>query len=459
MINSKTKFQRKQKLKGSVIDLTFQGLGVVKINNFPIFVANALIGEKIFFSLTRVFSHYAFGKLIKIIQKSPYRVDNYHPEMIESGIAPLVNLSYTSQLKYKQEQIKKLFHKFGLKNVKVLPTIGMKKPKHYRNKTVVPVKFDNDKNKLITGFYKRGSHKLVPIEDYFLNDPKIDKTVSIVRKILNSFHISAYSEITRKGILRYLMVRRGRATGQMMVGIVSTNKKLPFEREIVSLIRKKISGLASLILNYNPKPSNVQLGTKNRVLFGKQTIQDILLGYKFDISINSFYQVNPQTTAILYKKAADIANLKGSEVAVDAYSGIGTIGISISTLVKKVIGVEIISQAVKNAKKNLLINNIKNVHYINADASKQFTKWSKDKLKPDIVFVDPPRKGLDPKLINSLVKTFPKKILYISCNPTTLARDSYLLTKRGYFISKPVQPIDQFPQTMHVESITLFLHK
>ncbi len=445
---------KNQELIADVVDLTYEGLGVVKVADFPIFVADALPGEVIKLSVTRVLNSYAFGRVVDRIKVSADRVTIKHPEMIASGIAPLVNLAYPAQLVFKQKQIQQLFHKAGIDDVEILPTLGMADPTHYRNKTVIPVKFQN--GKLVTGFYRRGSHKLVPINDYYLNDPKIDAAVGIVRDVLNDFHITAYDEITRQGLLRYILVRRGYHTGQMMIAIISTKKKLPQERSIIAAITAKIPDLTSLILNYNPKQTNVQLGLDNRILFGEPVIHDTLLGLDFEIAVNSFYQVNPQTTAILYTKAAQLAELKGNELAIDAYSGIGTIGLSIANQVKKVIGVEVVKAAVDDAQKNLLANHIQNAEFIAEDAPKQFAIWAQQGIKPDLVFVDPPRKGLTIDLIRALGMMRPAKLIYISCNPATLARDAVLIKSEGYRIAKPVLPIDQFPQTMHVESITVF---
>jgi 23S rRNA (uracil1939-C5)-methyltransferase len=374
--------------------------------------------------------------------------------MISSGIAPLVNLKYDAQLAFKEKQIKELFHKVGLNDIEISPAIGMKTPNKYRNKTVVPIKFQD--GKLTTGFYRRGSHKLVPMNDYYLNDPEIDKAVGIVRDILDKYKITAYDEISRSGLIRYVMIRRGYYSHQLMVVLVATDRKIPGESLIVDEIVKALPELKSLILNYNPKQTNVQLGLENRTLYGEDEIHDELLGLDFAIGPNSFYQVNPQTTEILYSKAAELAELSGDETAVDAYSGIGTIGLSIADKVKKVIGVEVVEPAVENAQINMKNNNVENAEFVANDAPAQFIDWAAQGLKPDVVFVDPPRKGLTPELIDALGIMSPKKFVYVSCNPATLARDAVEIIEQGYKITRPILPIDQFPQTMHIESITVF---
>ncbi|MDR0898994.1 MAG: 23S rRNA (uracil(1939)-C(5))-methyltransferase RlmD [Lactobacillaceae bacterium] len=452
--NKQAKLQKNQEVEGEVIDITYEGLGVLKVDNFPIFVTDALPGELVKVGVTKVLNNYAFGRVIERIKTSPDRVENEHKEMISSGIAPLVNLKYDAQLAFKQNQIKELFHKVGIDDVEITETIGMDNPTQYRNKTVVPVKMQD--GKLTTGFYRRGSHKLVPMGDYYLNDPKIDAAVGVVRDILDKYKVSAYDETTREGTVRYVMIRRGYYSHQMMLVIVATKIELPHEKEIIDEIHFALPELRSLILNYNPKQTNVQLGLDNRTLFGEDVIHDELLGLDFVISPNSFYQVNPQTTEILYKKAADMAELDKNDTVIDAYSGIGTIGLTVADRVKEVIGVEVVEPAVENAQINKAANNIQNAEFIANDAPTQFIEWAKKGIKPDVVFVDPPRKGLTSELIQSVGLMAPKKFVYVSCNPATLARDAVELIEQGYKITRPIVPIDQFPQTMHIESITIF---
>lgn len=438
---------------GEVIDITFQGLGVVKIDGYPVFVVDTIPGELVEIKVNRVLANYAFGDCLKIIKESPDRVKVSHNQLITSGIAPLVNLKYEAQLKLKQKQVESLFRKNGIE-VEVEETIGMEKPYHYRNKTVVPIQKKD--GKLITGFYKRGSHNLVPIEDYYLNDPKIDEAIVIVRDILDKYDLSVWDDDTKEGELRYLMVRRGYYSHEMMVGIISATKSLTHEEEIIEDIKQALPELKSLILNYNPRQTNVLLGTENRVLYGRDHIEDTLLGKKYEISLNSFYQVNPQTTEILYELAADKANLSIADIAIDAYSGIGTIGLTISDRVKQVLGVEVVEPAVLDAKNNAEINKITNAEFIVADAPTQMVKWKNEGLTPDVVFVDPPRKGLTKELISAIGIMRPKTFAYISCNPATLARDAVDILNEGYSIFGKVYPVDQFPQTTHVESVVIF---
>lgn len=447
---------KNQELIGEVVDITFQGLGVIKVDNYPIFVADALPGEEIKIGVTRVLQNYAFGRTIERLKTSPDRVDVAHGQLITSGIAPLVNLKYDAQLELKRNQIVQLFKKVGL-DVDVDPTIGMETPSKYRNKTVVPVKFQD--GHLTTGFYRRGSHNLVPIDDYYLNDPKIDAAIGTVRDILDAHGTTVWDDATKKGEIRYIMVRRGYYSHEMMVGLITATRELHDEAAIVADIVAALPELKSLILNYNPRQTNVLLGSENRVLFGQSTIQDTILANKFNIGLNSFYQVNPQTTEVLYSLAAKKAGLKPTDTVIDAYSGIGTIGLTVANQVKKVIGVEVVEPAVADAKVNMDLNNVKNAEFIANDAPAQMRAWQAEGLKPEVVFVDPPRKGLTPELIEAVAGMAPETFVYISCNPATLARDAVQILEQGFEIDGAITPLDQFPQTTHVESVTVFKRK
>jgi 23S rRNA (uracil1939-C5)-methyltransferase len=447
---------KNQEIIGEVVDITFQGLGVVKVDNYPIFVVDAIPGEQVKVGVTRVLQNYAFGRMIERLVTSPNRVSVEHNQLITSGIAPLVNLKYEAQLELKQQQVKQLFKKVGL-DVEVDPTIGMEKPYHYRNKTVVPVKYQD--GKLVTGFYRRGSHNLVPIDDYYLNDPKIDQAIGTVRDILNAHGTTVWDDATKQGEIRYIMVRRGYYTHEMMVGLITATRELTNEAAIIEDIVAALPELKSLILNYNPRQTNVLLGTENRVLYGQSTIQDTILDNKFNIGLNSFYQVNPQTTEVLYSLAAQKAGLKPTDTVIDAYSGIGTIGLTVANQVQQVIGVEVVEPAVADAQVNMALNNIDNAVFIANDAPEQMRQWQAEGLQPEVVFVDPPRKGLTPELIEAVAGMAPETFVYISCNPATLARDAVQIIEQGFEIDGPVTPLDQFPQTTHVESIVVFKRK
>lgn len=444
---------KNQEVEGEVVDITYQGMGVVKIDNFPIFVVDAIPGEVVRLGITKVQKNFAFGRVIKRLQESPNRVQNANQIAITTGIAPLANLKYAAQLEFKQRQVAQLFKKVNL-DVEVSPTIGMADPTKYRNKAQVPVQTIN--GQLETGFYRRGSHNLVPVEDFYIQDPKVDEAVTVTRDILRDLGLSAYDEKTKKGVVRHIMARRGYYSHELMVVIVTNTKRLPEAEEIATRLRAKLPELKSFIHNINHDDTNVIMGQWNETIWGADDIHDQLMGKDFVIGPNSFYQVNPQTTATLYTLAAEKAGLKPTDIAVDAYSGIGTITLSIADKVKHVYGVEVVENAVADAEQNARNNQIDNVTFVTADAPEQMVAWAAEGLQPNVVFVDPPRKGLTAELISAVAAMAPETFVYISCNPATLARDAVQILAEGFEIEGAVQPLDQFPQTTHVETITVF---
>ncbi|WP_349625958.1 23S rRNA (uracil(1939)-C(5))-methyltransferase RlmD [Leuconostoc citreum] len=450
---TKVPVTKNQQVEAEVVDITYQGMGVIKIDNFPIFVIDAIPGEVVQVGITKVLKSYAFGRVIKRVKASPNRAENVDKVAITTGIAPLANLKYEAQLIFKQRQVEQLFKKVNV-SVEVNPTIGMTDPTKYRNKAQVPVQMVN--GQLETGFYRRGSHKLMPVEDFYIQDPKVDEAVSVTRDVLRDLGISAYDEETHKGVVRHIMARRGFYSHELMVVIITNTKKLPEADNIAAALRAKLPELKSFIHNINNHDTNVIMGQWNETVWGADEIHDQLMGKDFIIGPNSFYQINPQTTAVLYTLAAEKAGLKPTDVVVDAYSGIGTITLSIADQVAKVYGVEVIEDAVLDAEKNAQNNHIDNVEFVTADAPEQMTQWAADGLKPDVVFVDPPRKGLTNELISAVSAMQPKTFVYISCNPATLARDTVEILAEGFHIDGPIQPIDQFPQTTHVESVLVF---
>lgn len=444
---------KNEEYPAKVVDLTYEGNGVVKIDDFPVFVPNALPGEDITVRITKVASHFAWGRVMEWHSKSPDRVDVKDKKYIQTGIAPLGHLKYEAQLWFKQHQIQELLEKAHLNDIEVAPTMGMATPYHYRNKAQVPVKLV--RGQLETGFYKRGSHTLVPIEDFYIQDPKIDQAIVVVRDLLRKYHIQPYDERTGKGVIRTVMVRRGYYSHEVMMVLVTNTKRLPMAGQIVDGIVAGVPEVKSIVQNLNDRKTNRLLGDQNKTLWGAPEIHDQLLGIDFAISPLSFYQVNPQQTERLYQTAIDNAELDGSQTVIDAYCGIGTISLAVAKHAKQVYGVEIVPAAIDDAKHNAKRNGIKNAQFVVGKAEDQFAKWQTAGLKPDVVIVDPPRKGLAESLIEATGKMAPQKVIYVSCNPATLVRDLQRFADQGYHVTKPVQPVDQFPQTTHVESISV----
>lgn len=437
------------------------GMGLAWANGeqtYPVYVANTMLGELVDVRIIQVDKLSAYGSLQDILEPNLKRIDAKRDYLLEAGTAPLVNWAYSAQKDWKQSLVKENFSAAGL-NVDVAEPVTMDAvvPSYYRNKTVVPVKWQD--GRLLSGFYQRGTHELVPMEDYFVNDCRLDEVIVTVRNILEDLQISAYDPDTGKGAIRYIMVRRGYYSKELMVVLVSNEKTLPKQDELVETIVSTLPDLTSLILNKAPKKDYVQLSADNETLYGRDQIEDSLLGKRFLIGPNSFYQVNPVMTEKLYQTAANLAELKGTDLVVDAYAGIGTIGMSVADRVKKVIGVEVVPGAVADAQKNLALNGIENASYILKDAPEQFVEWQAEGIQPDVVFVDPPRRGLTPELIEKTALMGPDRVVYVSCNPVTAARDCALFEKVGYEIAGPIVPVDQFPQTAHIETVTVLKKK
>lgn len=438
----------------TVDDIRLDGMGIVYVTSkYPLYIADAIPGEMLKIEVIQVDKFSGYAKIIERLTVSDQRQDSQRQYLIEAGTAPLVNLKYEAQLELKRQQVKRLFEAQNIEVV-VDSTIGMANPTYYRNKTIVPVKWQN--GHLTSGFYRRGTHELVPMTDYFVNDANIDQAIITVREVLENYQISAYDPDTQVGAIRYIMIRRGYYSHELMVVLVANDAQINHESAITQELRQNLPELKSLIFNYSPKKDYVLLSPNNRTLWGETAIKDTLLDYTFLIGPNSFYQVNPQTTEVLYDLAARKADLKTTDIVIDAYSGIGTIGITVAKQVRKVLGVEVVPGAVADAQLNMRMNHVDNAEYILADAPQQFKLWQEANLQPDVVFVDPPRRGLTNALIKATTDMAPDRIVYVSCNPVTLVRDAAELVQQGYHIDGPVLPVDQFPQTSHVESITVF---
>lgn len=413
---------KNERLDVTIADLTYQGMGVAKVDDFPLFIENALPGEELTIQVTKVQSHYGFARAIAWKSESPDRVTDVDKTYRQTGIAPLQHLAYPAQLKFKQHQIAELFSK-DHQDVEVAPTLGMENPTQYRNKAQVPVRMI--KGQLETGFYRQHSHDLIPLTDFYIQDPAIDAAIVKVRDILRQFEIPAYNEISDKGVIRNIMVRRGYYSHEMMIVLISRTQKMPSQAQLVDQIHQALPEVTSIVLNVNAKKTNVIMGNVTRTLYGKPTIEDSLLGLTFAISARSFYQVNPQQTEKLYQMAIDKAGLTGEETVIDAYCGIGTISLALAKHAKQVYGVDVVSEAIEDAKVNAQKNHLSNVTFEINKAEYQMAKWQEDGVKPDVVVVDPPRKGLAESLIDSTAKMGPKKVVYVSCNPATLVRDVY----------------------------------
>ena len=373
------------------------------------------------------------------------------PVYKKCGGCQLQNLTYPEQLKFKQNKVEKLLKKF----CKVEPIIGMENPYHYRNKVQAAFWTDR-KGKIISGVYQSGTHHVVGIDSCQTEDVIADKIIVAVRKLLPSFKLTTYNEDTHKGFLRHILVKRGFATNQIMLVLVTGTPVFPSKNNFVKAILKQFPEITTIVHNINPYNTNLVLGDVQKVLYGKGYIEDILCGCKFRISPKSFYQINPVQTEVLYNKAMEYADLKGEETVLDTYCGIGTIGIVAAKRgAGHVVGVELNPDAVRDAIVNAKANDLKNIRFFKGDAGEFMYEVADEDEKPDVVFMDPPRAGSDTKFLDSLIKMSPKTVVYVSCNPETLARDIDYLSKNSDYKVQKIQPVDMFPHTAHIETVVL----
>lgn len=439
-----------------IIDLSYEGLGVAKMGHYPLFIEDALPGETVVAHVMKVGKKFAFAKAVERIKESPERVAVKDGDLTRTGIAPLQHLSYAGQLKFKQAQVENALRKVGQLDVEVLPTIGMDQPFGYRNKAQVPVR--QTKNGLDFGFFRRNTHDFIPLEDFYIQDPAIDAALLKIRAILRESGVSAYNEERHEGVLRHVMIRRGYHSHEMMVVLVTRKKKLFKGDKIAERIMQAVPEVVSVMQNVNDKQTNVILGPDFNLLAGRPYIEDEMLGHVFQISAASFYQVNTEQAEKMYQYAIDHTHLTKNDTAIDAYCGIGTITLSVAPFVKHIYGVEVVPEAIHDAKKNARLNHLDNTTFVAGKADEVMKKWQQEGIQAEVVFVDPPRKGLAPHFVESLIETQPQQISYISCNPATFARDARLLVDGGYELTT-VQPFDMFPQTTHIEVVAVFKKK
>jgi len=428
-----------------IIDNGFEGEGIAKIENFPIFVPGAIKGEKCKILIVKKLTSYAYGKILEIIEESENRVNADCTTYKRCGGCNLRHIKYEETLKIKQNAVQNLVNKTLKNKLQVENVVGMENPYHYRNKVQYPVGI-NKEGKPVLGVFANRTHEIIPMEKCLIQNEKSEEIAKYIFDYWCSKGYSIYNEITGKGLLRHIVIKNGIKTNEIMCILVINGKEFPNESDLVNELTVKYLNIKSIVKNINTKNTNVILGEKNIDLYGNGYIQDKLGEYVFNISPLSFYQVNPIQAEKLYNIGVEAAGITKNDTVFDLYCGIGTITIFMSKYAKKVYGVEIIKQAIEMAKENAKINSIDNTEFIAGDVEKVLEELiEKRKVNPDIVMVDPPRKGLDNTSIKNLLKVLPKKIVYISCNPATLVRDLAKLEEK-YEIKKII-PVDMFPFT------------
>lgn len=436
-----------------IVDNGFEGEGIAKIEGFAIFVPNAIKGEKVRILIVKVLSSHAFGKILEIIQKSEYRIDEDCKTYKRCGGCNLRHIKYEETLKMKQNIVQNLVNKISIENTEVKQTLNMEKPYFYRNKLQYPIGI-NKNGEPIVGVFANRTHEIIPIVECMIQDEESTQLSKYIIKLIKKYKLSVYDEKFQKGLFRHIVIKKGFKTGEIMVILVINAIELPYASEISRDLVSQFHNIKTIVVNCNIKNTNVILGNKNIIIYGNGYIIDKLGDFLFKISPLSFYQVNPTQAEKLYNIAIENAGIGKNDTVFDLYCGIGTISIFASKYAKKVYGIEIVEDAIKDANENAKLNNVENVKFIAGDTEFVLTDLIENQhIIPDIIIVDPPRRGLDNTTIQNILKIHPNRVIYISCNPATLVRDLSFL-KEKYTI-KMIQPVDMFPWTSHVECVSV----
>ncbi|PMQ02125.1 MAG: 23S rRNA (uracil(1939)-C(5))-methyltransferase RlmD [Dictyoglomus sp. NZ13-RE01] len=431
-----------------------QGQGIGRINGFVVFVNYGLLNELVRVRITIAKKDYAVGKIIEFIEENKNRTNPACRFYYSCGGCHLMHANYSYQLELKKIMVEDAIRRIGKLNASILDVIGMENPYRYRNKAQLPVGKKN--GRVLVGLYKPGTHEIVDIDKCLIQHEETDKVIHTVRELVKKFNISVYNEIIHNGLLRHVVVRKSFTFPEMMIILVF--REFPNKIRILDLVkflRSRLKGMTSLYFNINPEKTNVIMGEESILIWGDPYIKDKIGPFIFHISPESFFQVNSIQTGILYNKVLDFIEER-KRVIFDAYCGVGTISLFLSQKAEKVYGIEVIPEAVENARKNAERNKVKNVEFICGKSEEVIPELIEKGIIPDVIVVDPPRKGCDEKLLNTIIENKIKEIVYVSCHPSTLARDAKILTDAGYKLVS-VQPVDMFPQTFHVESVAKFI--
>lgn len=448
----------KQTFPLTIKRLGINGEGVGYFKKQVVFVPGALPGEEVVVEATKIQPKFAEARIKKIRKKSEHRVAPPCPVYEECGGCQLQHLDYRQQLVEKRDIVKQSLERHTKLNVEKLDirdTLGMENPWNYRNKSQFQV--GQRDGKLLAGLYGINSHKLVDIQHCAVQHSATNKATSTVKKILQDLKVSVYNEKTRKGVVRTIVARIGVKTEELQIVLITSQRELPHKDEIVTRIKQALPEVTSIVQNVNGQKTSLIFGDETRLLEGREFIQETLGELEFELSARTFFQLNPEQTVNLYNEVKEAAGLTGVEKVVDAYCGVGTIGLWLADGAEEIRGMDVIADSIEDAEKNAERHGISHATYVVGKAEQVLPKWAKEGWKPDVLVVDPPRTGLDQQLLNTILKVKPKKIVYVSCNPSTLAKDISVLVSKykvGY-----IQPVDMFPQTSHIESVTSLILK
>jgi 23S rRNA (uracil1939-C5)-methyltransferase len=444
-----------------ITGLNHEGAGVGRYEGYTLFVPGALAGERVRARVEHTKKSYGFARLLDVVQASPFRVQPPCPVFDRCGGCSLQHLAYEEQLRHKQQIVKDNLRRIGGFTtegegaVRVHPTIGMADPWRYRNKAQVPI--GEQDGVLVGGFYAERSHQIIDMDECLIQHQANDEVVAAVKRIAARLQIQPYDEVRHTGLLRHVVAKVGARTGELMVVLITTEDFIPQRDLLIEGIRLEVPSVTSIVQNVNPEKTNVIFGNKTVTLWGNDVIYDYIGPIKFAISARSFYQVNPVQTEILYNKTLEYAGATGTETIIDAYCGIGTISLFLAQKAKHVYGVEIVPEAIADANRNAELNGIANVTFEVGAAEVVIPAWKEQGIRADVIVVDPPRKGCDEALLTTILHMQPERVVYVSCNPSTLARDLKILADR--YEVKEVQPVDMFPHTDHVECCVLLTRK
>lgn len=437
-----------------ICDLSHDGLGMARIDGFLVFVKDALPSERVVARITQTKKNYAHAEAIDKIKRATDRVKPPCPLFEACGGCQIQHMSYASQLEFKKSMVIRNMQKFAkIESPPVLDVIGMADPWRYRNKTQVPFG-RSATGEMVAGFYKSRSHEIIDMPSCHVQTETADAIVATIKKLVCEFGIAPYNEGQHEGILRHVVIRVGFKTDQIMVIFVTRTADLPHQKELCQQLVDKFPTIQSIIHNVNSKATNVILGDVSRTVYGKAYITDTLDGLEFLISARSFYQINPVQTEILYQMVVDYANISEDDVVIDAYCGIGTITLFLARVAKSVYGVEIVPDAIRDAKENARMNGLDHAIFEVGKSEVVIPRLIREGIVPDVIVVDPPRKGCDMALLEAIISAKPARVVYVSCDSATLARDIKILEDGGYQM-EVLQPVDMFPQTSHVECVAL----
>ncbi|MBR3815278.1 MAG: 23S rRNA (uracil(1939)-C(5))-methyltransferase RlmD [Clostridia bacterium] len=456
-MKKETVIKKNDDIRLSITALTSQGSGLGRYRDMAVFVEGTAPGDEIEAHIIKVKSSYAVGKIKRIIKPAPCRVDSDCEYDSRCGGCAYRHITYEKELEIKKQTVDDALRRIGGLDISAKQILSIERPEYYRNKAQIPVGID-ESGKLLTGFYSRRTHRITDSRECLLQMKEFNMLLPAVREYILENPVTVYNEESGTGLLRHIYFRRARSTGEIMVCIVINGDSLPKQERLIGKLLATGLDVKSVILNVNKEKTNVVLGERCITIYGSDYIEDVLCGLRFRISPLSFYQVNPEGTELLYGKAKEYACLTGEETLLDLYCGTGTIGLTMADSVKKLIGVEIIPQAIENAKENARLNGIENAEFFCDDAQGAAKTLYEQGIHPDVVVLDPPRKGCSPDVIETVAKMSPDRVVYVSCDPATLARDLALFAPLGYEAAE-VTAVDMFPRTVHVESAVKLIKK